>query len=249
MISDDEGWDDASSQEAASQTIHNQIFTDLLNEVVNLLTKLNNLDNEFLLSSALQATGWSRVCRYQRWAVVQVTHFLNLPRSVFTGAFAEHYYSSPGALGVVFPIILLRGLQMPETVLYATRALKDICKENATLLGPYAGDILSLCHKKLLDGSLNVSRPTLNLLSSGLADRYHAPGIIFGILLVSGNTKVSLKSRYYPTYSTGEGGRGGGGREGGYTSTWYMVHGTYILTGTCFSFMRTRSLLVGIVIP
>lgn len=72
-------------------------------------------------------------------------------------AFAEHYRAVPNLLNIVFPVILLHGLHHTETVLYATRALKDICKENQEFLAPYAEGILNVCHEKLVDESLAVS--------------------------------------------------------------------------------------------
>ena len=59
-------------------------------------------------------------------------------------------------MSAVFPVILLHGLNSAETVLFATRALKDICRDNTSVLPNYAEGILSICHSKLADGSLMV---------------------------------------------------------------------------------------------
>ena len=52
-----------------------------------------------------------------------------------SGAFSEHYSQKPELLSIVFPVILLHGLSHPDTAMYATRALKDICKDNMTHIG------------------------------------------------------------------------------------------------------------------
>ena len=77
-----------------------------------------------------------------------------------SGAFSEHYSQKPELLSIVFPVILLHGLSHPDTAMYATRALKDICKDNMTHIGTYSEGILNVCHHKLLEGSMVVSYTT-----------------------------------------------------------------------------------------
>jgi len=75
----------------------------------------------------------------------------------FAGAFAEQYSAHPELLSIVFPVILLHGLNYSETALFATRALKDICRENRTSLSPFSDGILSVCHQILLQDRMAVS--------------------------------------------------------------------------------------------
>lgn len=72
------------------------------------------------------------------------------------GAFSERYVRRPQLLSIVLPVILLHGLNKPQTVMFATRALKDICRDNVALMSTYAEGILNVCQHKLLEEAMLV---------------------------------------------------------------------------------------------
>ncbi|XP_067945503.1 importin-13-like [Watersipora subatra] len=101
------------------------MFEEMTERLVHLISMLQ-LNNEMLLTTVLQVIG----------------------------AFSEHYVGKPHLLSVVFPVILLHGLQSENTILFATRALKDTCKDNMTVLSSYSDGILSICQTKISSGQM-----------------------------------------------------------------------------------------------
>lgn len=119
--------------------------------VNKILRTVWNIFNGLHIEVSLFCKGITILCYFIILLSIFTKWFYN-----FLGAFSEKYEQKPELLSVVFPIILLKGLNSAETVLFATSALKDICKDNNKLIEPYSDDIISVCHQKISSNTLSV---------------------------------------------------------------------------------------------
>jgi hypothetical protein len=69
------------------------------------------------------------------------------------GAFSEMLYTYPALLGHIIPIVT-SAVQSPELSLCATMALKDLTRDCTDVMGPFANDILTQCHRALSSNQL-----------------------------------------------------------------------------------------------